>query len=164
MQSSFEQCKDIFGRQNLLIFSNSAGSPDDKDYHEAHQIEKGLGIPVLKHKHKVQKGPSVVFHFRIRCQINLMTWMDGWMDGWMWEQKPLGMDSVLEHFGGGVKAQELAMVGDRYFTDILFGNLHGMLTIHTGLLTSHGDVPIVKLVPQSISNQHPRVKRAMSSG
>lgn len=31
------------------------------------------------------------------------------------------------------------MVGDRYLTDVTFGNLHGMLTVHTEQLTTVGD-------------------------
>ena len=33
----------------------------------------------------------------------------------------------------------LLMVGDRYLTDVVFGNLHGMLTVHTEQLTTAGD-------------------------
>jgi phosphatidylglycerophosphatase GEP4 len=35
--------------------------------------------------------------------------------------------------------EQLAMVGDRMFTDIVFGNRYGMLTIHTRVLTTEGD-------------------------
>ena len=31
------------------------------------------------------------------------------------------------------------MFGDRIFTDVVFGNRYGMLTVHTALLTEAGD-------------------------
>lgn len=48
------------------------------------------------------------------------------------DKKPGGLKEVLQHFeDNGVKnPSELCMVGDRLLTDIVFGNLYGMLTVH----------------------------------
>ena len=48
------------------------------------------------------------------------------------EKKPGGLKEVLQHFEDkGVKDPcEICMVGDRLLTDIVFGNLYGMLTVH----------------------------------
>lgn len=46
------------------------------------------------------------------------------------EKKPGGLSQVLHHFQCTDPAR-LCMVGDRLLTDVVFGNLHGMLTIHT---------------------------------
>jgi phosphatidylglycerophosphatase GEP4 len=46
------------------------------------------------------------------------------------EKKPGGLQNVLDHFEMSDPAR-LCMVGDRLLTDIVFGNLHGMLTVHT---------------------------------
>jgi phosphatidylglycerophosphatase GEP4 len=46
------------------------------------------------------------------------------------EKKPGGLSEVLAHFGLDDPAK-ICMVGDRLLTDIVFGNLHGMLTVHT---------------------------------
>lgn len=46
------------------------------------------------------------------------------------EKKPGGLDEVLQHFQMSDPAK-LCMVGDRLLTDIVFGNIHGMLTVHT---------------------------------
>lgn len=46
------------------------------------------------------------------------------------EKKPGGLDEVLKHFDETDPAR-LCMVGDRLLTDIVFGNLHGMLTVHS---------------------------------
>ena len=52
-------------------------------------------------------------------------------------KKPRGFESVRQHFQCDGTA--LLMVGDRYLTDVVFGNLHGMLTVHTEQLTTAGD-------------------------
>jgi phosphatidylglycerophosphatase GEP4 len=46
------------------------------------------------------------------------------------EKKPGGLQEVLAHFGLTDPAT-ICVVGDRLLTDIVFGNLHGMLTVHT---------------------------------
>ena len=48
------------------------------------------------------------------------------------EKKPGGLKEVLEHFKdqGVDDASQVCMVGDRLLTDVLFGNLYGMLTVH----------------------------------
>ena len=52
-------------------------------------------------------------------------------------KKPGGIKEVKDYFH--CAPQELVMIGDRLFTDIVFGNRYGMLTIHTQMLTSEGD-------------------------
>jgi len=46
------------------------------------------------------------------------------------EKKPGGLNEVLSHFGMDDPAA-LCMIGDRLLTDVVFGNLHSMLTVHT---------------------------------
>ena len=46
------------------------------------------------------------------------------------EKKPGGLQDVLDHFDIKDPAQ-ICVVGDRVLTDVVFGNLHGMLTVHT---------------------------------
>lgn len=89
---------DVFGKDNVAILSNSAGTRDDKDYDDAIMIEKEMGINVIRHD----------------------------------EKKPGGLQEVLHHFKdqGVDDASQLCMVGDRLLTDIVFGNLYGMLTVH----------------------------------
>lgn len=51
------------------------------------------------------------------------------------EKKPGGLDEVMQHFDGMIDSpSDICMVGDRILTDIVFGNLHGMYTIHTKAL------------------------------
>lgn len=54
------------------------------------------------------------------------------------DKKPGGGKMELEqHFG--CPSSHLVMVGDRYLTDVVFGNRHGMLTIHTTPMTTQGE-------------------------
>lgn len=46
------------------------------------------------------------------------------------EKKPGGLDEVLAHFDMDDPAA-LCMIGDRLLTDVVFGNLYQMLTVHT---------------------------------
>jgi phosphatidylglycerophosphatase GEP4 len=60
------------------------------------------------------------------------------------EKKPKGFESVRRHFGPNVDPAALVMIGDRYLTDVTFGNLHGMLCVRTGQLTQRGDNPVAQ--------------------
>ena len=40
----------------MCIFSNSAGSSDDKDFREAERISRDLGVHVVRHVEKVRRG------------------------------------------------------------------------------------------------------------
>ena len=57
-------------------------------------------------------------------------------------KKPEGFEAVRSHFGSDVDPATLVMIGDRYLTDVTFGNLHGMLCVRTGMLTRRGDNPV----------------------
>ncbi len=46
----------LFGADHVLLFSNSAGSPDDVEFAEATALEKRLGIRVLRHKERKPGG------------------------------------------------------------------------------------------------------------
>ena len=87
---------DTFGRENVAILSNSAGTDDDPGFVDGAEIEESLGIAVIKHS----------------------------------EKKPGGLEETMSHFPSVDDPSQLCMVGDRLLTDIVFGNLHGMLTVH----------------------------------
>ena len=58
-------------------------------------------------------------------------------------KKPGGSADALElHFG--CPASALVMVGDRYFTDVLYGNRHGMLTVRPAPFAPRGDGAVVR--------------------
>eukprot|EP00040_Diaphanoeca_grandis_P007488 m.41110 g.41110 ORF g.41110 m.41110 type:complete len:210 (-) comp18707_c1_seq1:49-678(-) len=104
-----EQCKQIFG-DRVVIFSNGAGSADDVGHAAAHELEKTIGVHVLKHNTK----------------------------------KPEGIEYVNEYFKS--PPSQLAMIGDRYLTDMVFGNQNGMVTIYTAPISTQQDNLAVKTV------------------
>lgn len=103
------QSIDVFGTDGVAVLSNSAGTRDDADFRMAEAFERCLGVPVIRHR----------------------------------EKKPGGMEEVLGHFesrlGRRVEPTEIAMIGDRVLTDVVFGNLHGTRTVHVKPITSRGD-------------------------
>nr|CAD1817138.1 unnamed protein product [Ananas comosus var. bracteatus] len=60
-------------------------------------------------------------------------------------KKPAGTAAEIEKYFG-CSASHLVMVGDRHFTDILYGNRNGFLTILTEPLCPSEDPFIVKMV------------------
>ncbi len=55
-QSALDQCIKLFGEGRVLLFSNSAGSPDDVGFVEATSLEQRLGVRVLRHKERKPGG------------------------------------------------------------------------------------------------------------
>jgi len=60
------------------------------------------------------------------------------------EKKPAGSARELEEFFE-CPAAEMVMVGDRYFTDVAYGNRHGMLTVRVQPITLRGEKTTVRL-------------------
>ncbi len=102
--AGFQSAMRTFGRNNVAILSNSAGTGDDRDFEDAKKIESFLNVPVIRHM----------------------------------EKKPGGLNEVMAHFGTDVVSDpcQICIVGDRLLTDVVFGNLYGMLTIHCDPLCS----------------------------
>ncbi|KAF9973345.1 hypothetical protein BGZ73_003422 [Actinomortierella ambigua] len=104
---AWKECRQVY-QDNIVIMSNSAGTPDDKDYQGATALEKSLGVHVLRHQ----------------------------------EKKPGGGHELLAHFKG-FEREEIAFVGDRALTDVVFGNTNGMFSILTRqVVTEEGDNPM----------------------
>lgn len=61
LESSLAECRRVFGDSGVVIFSNSAGSTDDKDGEEAKKIEEGLHVAVLRHNQKVGLNKCFVY-------------------------------------------------------------------------------------------------------
>lgn len=85
-------------------------------YEAAARIETALGIPVLRHRTK----------------------------------KPGAIPEVLEYFqrvaGPETTYKDICIIGDRLLTDVMWGNLAGMYTIHTQILTEVGDNKVAAVV------------------
>ncbi|KAI8100607.1 hypothetical protein M9434_004998 [Picochlorum sp. BPE23] len=115
-KESLTACVAAFGDGNVVLFSNSAGLEQfDPDGSHADAMEESLGIPVLRHR---QKKPVA------------------------------GPEDVEPYFMNRLEAcscRDLIMVGDRYMTDIVFGNRLGMYTIRPRPLTERGEPLAVRL-------------------
>lgn len=54
VKDAFEECKLVFGLNRMAVLSNSAGSADDApEFVRALELERQLGVPVIKHGSKV---------------------------------------------------------------------------------------------------------------
>jgi phosphatidylglycerophosphatase GEP4 len=128
-----QRLRDAFpGRHSVAILSNSAGTDDDAEHADARNIEASLGLPVIRHSHK-----------KPRCFEDVMLFVQGGGDG--------GGGGRMRVDGDGVSARpitaaEVAVIGDRLLTDVTFGNLHGMYTVHCLPLSTVGDNPVAWLV------------------
>ena len=61
------------------------------------------------------------------------------------KQKKPGKIVELENYFE-CNIQELAIIGDRYLTDVAYGNRYGMFAAHVQPFTSRGDNPLVKII------------------
>jgi len=111
-----ESSRQVFGPSGVAILSNSVGSSDDEGYQSAAATEEKMQLAVIRHARK----------------------------------KPDCLDEVLGHFasclGTSVKAHEIAVVGDRVLTDVLFANLNGMLSILVAPISIRTDHPIAVII------------------
>lgn len=132
----------------VSILSNSAGTPDDVGHADALHIEKSLGLPVIRHLHKKPNCLHDVMAFlagKANADVERgqqISQVDGEQrlkdDDDEMEANPL--DSVQ------LRADQVAMVGDRLLTDITFGNLHGMYTVHCQPLSTTNDNPAARVI------------------
>jgi phosphatidylglycerophosphatase GEP4 len=118
--------KEVFGPENMVIMSNSAGTRDDPEYRMALEIENNLDIRVVRHP----------------------TW-----------KKPAGIKYVESMLP--CERYEIVMIGDRVLTDVVFGNIHEMLTIHSALLTEEGDNPTAAKIREK---ELPRMEKLYLQG
>ncbi|EGD76218.1 hypothetical protein PTSG_00921 [Salpingoeca rosetta] len=67
VKDAWAECLGAFGKENVVIVSNSAGSCDDKGFAEAQSIEQGFGVPVLRHpsSKKPECISDILHHFSI---------------------------------------------------------------------------------------------------
>ena len=104
------------GKSRLALLSNSAGLKQyDPEGHEADALEKALGVAVIRHSSKKPAGDAaaIVRHFA--------------------EASTSSSSS-----SSSISAHEVVMVGDRYLTDVAFGNRLGMLTVRVDPVEKSG--------------------------
>ncbi|KAF3908408.1 hypothetical protein ABW21_db0201013 [Orbilia brochopaga] len=95
-KEKFEALKRAYPGNRLLIVSNSSGTADDKDGKEATLIAQTLAVPVLRHNVKKPGcAAEILAHLRASPDVQL--------------ESPA----------------QIAVVGDRLFTDIMLANMLG---------------------------------------
>lgn len=114
-QSKFDELRAAYPGSKILIVSNSSGTSSDPGYKEADLLEQNTGVKVLRHSTK----------------------------------KPGCHSEIMEYFRSkpetGVKKEnQVAIVGDRLFTDVLMANMMGShsVWIETGTVPNHGLVSV----------------------
>lgn len=117
-KNRFEELRREFPGSRLLIVSNSSGTNSDKNYVGADLLERNTGVTVLRHSVK----------------------------------KPGCHEEIMNHFRNspetGVTCEsQVAVVGDRLFTDMLMANMMGSygLWIKRGPVEDHGLVCIHRM-------------------
>nr|CAB3445841.1 unnamed protein product [Digitaria exilis] len=122
LAAAFDQCRATFPPGALAIYSNSAGLKEyDPDGVDARAIETAIeGVHVIRHG---------------KCIFTVLNNT----------KKPGGAAKEIESYFG-CSASDLVMVGDRYFTDVVYGNRNGFLTVLTEPLSFTDESYIVKRV------------------
>lgn len=95
-KSKFDELRKAYPGSRLLIVSNSSGTGADPGYKDAELLEKNTGVTVLRH---ATKKPG--------CHVEIMDYFCS---------KP---DCQV------TKPEQVAIVGDRLFTDMLMANMMG---------------------------------------
>ncbi|KAF9243223.1 HAD phosphatase [Melanogaster broomeanus] len=93
LQAAWTECREVFGEGNVVIVSNSAGSKQDPGEIQAESVSHYLSVPVLRHN---SPKPAYSCIQSIRAYFSTL-------------RVP-------------IKDDELVVVGDRIFTDIVMAN------------------------------------------
>ncbi|PVU99818.1 hypothetical protein BB559_000389 [Furculomyces boomerangus] len=107
-EESWRECKRIFSSENIVIVSNSIGTDSDFDMKDAKIVVDSLGVDVLQHKVKKPCcGEELIAHFESKIDSKQISSMNK------------------------IQNDQIAVIGDRLLTDIVFGNLYGFYTVYT---------------------------------
>ncbi|KAK1007576.1 hypothetical protein LTR54_006302 [Friedmanniomyces endolithicus] len=109
--AKFDELREAYPGSRLLIVSNSTGTSSDKGYEEADLLERNAGVKVLRH---TTKKPG--------CHAEIMSHFRNAPDT------------------GVTVPSQVAIVGDRLFTDVLMANIMGShsIWIKDGVVPDHG--------------------------
>ncbi|KAF2767731.1 HAD-superfamily phosphatase [Teratosphaeria nubilosa] len=116
-QQKFEELRSAYPGSKLLIVSNSSGTGSDPEFVDAEVLERNTGVHVLRHG---TKKPG--------CHGEIMRYFRGKADS------------------GVTEASQVAVVGDRLFTDAMLANMMGAraVWIEDGVVKDHGLLPRVE--------------------
>lgn len=124
-QEKFSELRKAYPGSRLLIVSNTAGTGDDPDGKQAELLERNTGVKVLRHP---TKKPG--------CHGEIMAYLRS------------APDAGVSHAG------QVAVVGDRLFTDVMMANLMGA----HGFWIEDGPIPSRGLVREISARPPPRTR------
>ncbi|CAE6467539.1 unnamed protein product [Rhizoctonia solani] len=173
LADAWDRCKASFGRENMLIVSNSAGTSDDPLGIQADSIAHNLGVPVLRHRRKKPAcGEEIIQYFRLKQATSISKGPDtvpSPTEGKIIHapnlNTPLDLDNqanpTLPELETQVAVQptttegpRLLIIGDRLLTDILLSNAlsssNHHLPIWTTRLWKTPDLPILRFAEKSV--------------
>jgi phosphatidylglycerophosphatase GEP4 len=121
-KSKFEELRAAYPGSKLLIVSNSSGTTSDKGYAEAELLEQNTGVTVLRH---ATRKPG--------CHGEIMSYFRSQPDS------------------GVTSPAQVAIVGDRLFTDAMMANMMGSyaLWVKYGVVEDHSLVRQLAFSPNS---------------
>ncbi|CAC9894497.1 unnamed protein product, partial [Aureobasidium pullulans] len=108
----FEELRKAYPGSRLLIVSNSAGTLSDPTGAEADLLEKNTGVKVLRHNTKGMQDDFPRYAFpditqKPGCHSDVLSYLRN------------APDTGVTH------ASQVAIVGDRLFTDVMMANMMG---------------------------------------
>jgi len=114
-QERFRQLREAYPGSQLLIVSNTAGSSSDNTEGEK-RVTNNTGVEVLRHSVKASLNAC-----HACMQLNLL-------------QKPGCASEILAYFRSHpetkvISPSQIAVVGDRLFTDVMMANMMGSHSI-----------------------------------
>ncbi|GAB7357892.1 hypothetical protein MBLNU230_g0061t1 [Neophaeotheca triangularis] len=110
-ESHFAKLRETYPGSRLLIVSNSAGTRSDPGYKEADTLEHNTGVKVLRHTTKKPGCQAEILdHFRKATDVDITS------------------------------PSQIAVVGDRLFTDVMLANMMGArgIWVQDGVVHNHG--------------------------
>ncbi|KAG8912175.1 hypothetical protein FRC01_005251 [Tulasnella sp. 417] len=122
LKDAWEECKEVFGRDNVLIVSNSAGTKSDAGLIQAESVSHHLGVPVLAH---TTKKPGcikpILRYFQERHPEPPSSPPSPHAP-----TSPTRLSSLFSRFSTPSQHHpKIIVVGDRLFTDVLMANRIG---------------------------------------
>ena len=119
-EKKFAELRKAYPGSRLLIVSNSAGTNSDPGFKDAEILERNTGVKVLRHS---TKKPG--------CHGEIMAYLRN------------APDAGVSHAG------QVAVVGDRLFTDVMMANLMGAhgVWVEDGVVPDHG---LVRMRPSQL--------------
>ncbi|KAH7908106.1 mitochondrial PGP phosphatase-domain-containing protein [Hygrophoropsis aurantiaca] len=128
LQEAWQECRAVFGPGNVLVVSNSAGTRSDTGEIQAESVSRHLGVPVLRHA-TLKPGYSCIAG--IRAYFTSLPAVGGGHKAQL-EKMEIGSASHIGNegakdlndrdVGSPIRDDELVIVGDRIFTDVVMAN------------------------------------------